>query len=309
MGTNTISGNISATSGGSLIVSNSQTGTITGTNGGTAGSIMQVLSSNTGAINASSEYVLDAVNVKIASGSITFMQGDVVGCSLNSGRISLSDGALQADTVHIIGNYVREVTDMILIGSNNVSTYISNNQIVQFNGDFNGRYYGIRYTTSGSFAHVISHNDINVGQNDRGVITTGGLGSFIISHNDLAGGAYSNSSYFSYGIALGATLYSSAFYNSIRGFNYTTTGTIDDNFGNTTSATFTDAGNPDPNYNDIDGTRADIGLEGGATPYSQYARSGYQTAASRKPVTFSIQAPRKVRAGQSFTIKAKAYDH
>ena len=68
---------------------------------------------------------------------------------------------------------------------------------------------------------------------------------------------------------------------------------------------YPDMGNPHPAYNDVDGTRSDMGPEGGAYPFSAYyGTPGRVDVSLRKPFVGFIDAPRMVKPGQTITIKA-----
>lgn len=75
------------------------------------------------------------------------------------------------------------------------------------------------------------------------------------------------------------------------------------------NATVVDAADANPIYNDIDGTRGDIGCEGGAYPFSSYPRTGWITEADRKPLVMHIEAPRRIRKNQKIQIKATGLAH
>lgn len=158
---------------------------------------------------------------------------------------------------------------------------------------------------SGDYAGVarIEHNFFK-NYCESGVYTTlADGGKVLFNHNSFDSPSTSKF----YGYMLKATGgFVTANYNfGDNASNYSLTGVTDQKGNNKNDLVYVDKGNPDPFYNDIDGTRADVGYEGGAYPYSTFSRSGrIADATLRKPLVMWVDAPRKIRPGQTIEIKA-----
>lgn len=297
---------------GLLLVSNSIiSGAVATAGTPVAGSVVRVIGSNLkSAVNVGVAYTAELFSNSIL-GATTIYRGDVIGNSLgSSASLTIVDGATMTDTVQVIGNYLGCYTYW---NSSSVSGVVSNNKIP--NGTkLSNAHILVNTLGSGKFLRI-SHNQIVISESSNyydGVLlySSSVLGNILLDHNYFIG-YYNGSYYYGYGWErVGSSGYLSTLHNlhtrtNALGNSNNDIGNIIDN---NTTATLTDLGSVDPLYNDVDGTRADIGLEGGATPYSQYDRSGWIPAADRKPRVYEIKAPLKVLNGQSFSIKAKAFD-
>lgn len=298
---------------GLLLVSNSIiSGAVATAGTPAAGSVVRVIGSNLkSTVNVGAAYTAELLSNSI-SGATTLYRGDVIGNSFGSrAPLVVETGATVDDTVQVIGNYLGSYTHW---NSSSVSGVIANNDIpsgatyldnhIHVNSLANGK--GLR----------ISHNQIVIstsGTSYYGVDLSSSnvLGSVLLDHNYFKGYTYGGY-YYGYGWSRGGTSGNLRVLNNLYHNTQTPRTNANDIIDNiivkTSTATLTDLGCTDPIYNDVDGTRADIGLEGGATPYSQYDRSGWIPAADRKPRVYEIKAPLKVLNGQSFSIKAKAFD-
>lgn len=298
---------------GLLLVSNSiVSGAVATAGTPAAGSVVRVIGSNLkSTVNVGVAYTAELLSDSIF-GTTTIYRGDVIGNRFGvSAPLIIEKGATVDDTVQVIGNYLGSYTYW---HSNSVSGVIANNSIP--NGiSLNSAHILVDVLGIGKGLRI-SHNQIIISTSRTsyyGVYLSSSnvLGNILLDHNYLKG--YSSGVFIDgYGWTRSGTSGNLRVLNNLyHNTNPPSTNAndiIDNIIINTTTATLTDLGNADPLYNDVDGTRADIGLEGGATPYSQYDRSGWIPAADRKPRVYEIKAPLKVLNGQSFSIKAKAFD-
>lgn len=315
--------------GNLLELVNCQTKTISTQNAGGSGATLRILSSTiTGNVTALSGYTLEMVDNIVTQGNVEYYKGDVIGNKIMNGLIGLNAGSPTPATMQIIGNEVKFYGSMG--GAISVNTFnptiVANNDIslMDMNTTLTTSKVGVLVNGDNLYSYQILHNRIsatagfNCGLGDYGIKVQ--TGRFTIAHNDIIGYLTTmiDATYFlNNSIHVVAASYASAIYNNIYN-SPSITGTWDVNTGNTVvdnsdgltpHPSNVNTGSPEPQYNDINGSRADIGIEGGATPFSQYPRTGYVIPANRRARTFEIQAPRVVQAGQSITIKARAFDH
>lgn len=299
---------------GLLLVSNCIiSGTVAASGTPAFGSVFRAIGSNLkSTVIVGRAYTAELLS-NIILGATTIYRGDVIGNNLGSSAyLTIADGATMADTVQVIGNYLGCYTQW---NSSTVSGVISNNYVD----------YGTKSFENASIeiAALGTNQRLRIAYNSFTITTSGSLGLYGISigssslgtlvmdHNIFKGYRTSSTNYGYHWERVSSVGNVSALYNLYQQTNGYTGNYANTDVGNislnTVATTLTDLGNADPLYNDVDGTRSDIGLEGGATPYSQYDRSGWIAAASRKPRVYEILAPRKVLNGQSFTLKAKAF--
>lgn len=308
-----IDGSLTYTSGSStgvLLVSNcvvSGTVSTSGSNGG----LLRILGSSVQKVSAGAYYTLEALSNKV-SGAMSFCRGDVIGNTFAYTTATLTvpnSSGVTDDTVQIIGNYFN---GHLKWSSAQVSALIANNYFDNDSQTDTSIY--IAGGASGKLIRV-SHNNIYsyYKVSTYGICSDDPAGTVMIDHNYVHGYSSSDSYVFAWKL-VGTSAYLSVIYNTANSV-YSVTGSTnaDDYTGNKVSSsntyTLTNAGSSDPVYNNVDGTQSTIGYEGGAHPYSLYhVNPGWVVESSRTPRVFEVSAPLKVTNGESFTLKARAFD-
>lgn len=84
------------------------------------------------------------------------------------------------------------------------------------------------------------------------------------------------------------------------------TGSLKLNFKNLANLS---QGNPDPIYNNIDGSIASLGVAGGPTPYSNWSRAGRLSPSLTQARVYDLTLPSSVKTGEQIPVTIKAYDH
>lgn len=323
-----IRGNISYQSNGAsgllLLSSDSIGGKIITQSVATSGSAVHLIGSDVAdSVTIGSNYTAEILSSDLAKGT-SIARGDVIGSKLLE-RLIITAGATVDDTIQIIGDSLRLG---ISWNSTTTSARISNNYFPKFpysnNTSTNPKFTSwISLSSSGAGKKIwVSHNEIFCTYSYLGsvfgltgvYISSASLATLSIDQNKFVGlptsayVPYAGRAWENNGTANFSEYYN-LYYQCDPNAWYVGTASSQSvgNIRSNSNSQVSDLGSPSVLDQDVNGTRSDIGIEGGAYPYSQYYRTGWVEPNNRKPYVYEIQAPKQVISGQSFSIKAKAF--
>jgi hypothetical protein len=276
-------------------------------------------------ILANNNYNVVIARDSVMNGGVTFRVGKVLGNFIN-GFITCSSDVVSEDVNMVVGNRIElsqgNYTGLIPIFLGNSTQYIrfENNYILGTNGlSFsNGTsVIGANQAKAGTGMNTIVNNTIhsngnlfvsavalinaNVGSSPNlriwnNLITASGTVSGIAIANGSSVPVHYNAVKSPLSIA-GTPTGTNLLNSNSHSFINSTTGTL------SAGADAIDAGDPSPEFTDLDLTRNDIGCYGGSFSLENFLAPGSASAV----VTF-VDAPRRVLQGAPIDIKAEGFD-